>query len=119
MDTTWSIIYVAILAWGLQIVFGYFQVRAFNKILKELSQKGSVRIGRTKSRWKPRTVVIIAANENEEIVDFAYMKGVSIFSRPKRMESLVGQLLPLSNRALSQLTPPFQEAISVANRENL
>jgi Glucitol operon activator len=119
MDTTWSMIYVAILAWGLQIVFGYFQVRSFNKILKELSQKGNVRIGRTKSRWKPRTVVIIAANEDEKIIDFAYMKGISIFSRPKKIESLVGQPLPLSNSVLSQLSQPFQEAISVANRENL
>lgn len=119
MDTTWSMIYVAILAWGLQIVFGYFQVRSFNKVLKELSQKGNVRIGRTKSRWKPRTVVIIVASDDDKIVDFAYMKGMSIFSRPKKMSSLVGQHLPLSNSALSQLSLPFQEAISVANRENL
>ncbi|OOF22109.1 transcriptional regulator [Salinivibrio sp. IB574] len=118
MDTTWSMIYVAIVAWGLQISFGYFQVRAFNQILRELSRKGSVRIGRTKSRWKPRTVVVLVTGDDEKIVDFAYMSGVSIFSRPKRKPCLIGQPLPLSNNVLSQLSSPLQEAISVANCEN-
>lgn len=46
MDATTSLITIAVIAWVLQIATGFFQVRSFNRMLREVSSKGEIKIGK-------------------------------------------------------------------------
>ena len=50
MDATYILIVCAVIAWSLQIATGFLQMRAFNRMLQEMSLKGVVKIGKTSSR---------------------------------------------------------------------
>ncbi|WP_310648580.1 transcriptional regulator GutM, partial [Vibrio harveyi] len=43
------LIYLAVIAWVLQITLGFLQIRAFNRMLQSMAKKGRVKIGRTQS----------------------------------------------------------------------
>lgn len=114
MDPTTQLIIVAIIAWGLQILLGFFQVRAFNRHLQQVAEHGAVKIGRTQSRWKARTVVLFALNDENIIQDARVMKGLSVFSRPKKLEKLIGLQAPLNSAVTDSLDKSLQEAINIA-----
>jgi glucitol operon activator protein len=114
MDPTTQLILIAIIAWVLQILLGYFQVRAFNSHLRQVAEHGAIKIGRTQSRWKARTVVLMALNEENIIQDARIMKGLSVFSRPKKLDKLIGLQAPLPSTVLASFDKPLQEALNVA-----
>jgi glucitol operon activator protein len=37
---------------------GFLQMRAFNRMLQDDESERSVKIGKTSSRWKPKTLVV-------------------------------------------------------------
>ena len=57
-------------------------------MLQDMSLKGSVKIGRTASRWRPRTLVVLAHDANGVIVDAKIMRGLTIFARPQTLDTL-------------------------------
>lgn len=114
MDSTTTLILVAIVAWIGQIAFGFFQIRSFNRMVQSMSQKGHVKIGRTKSRWKARTLIVVAENDQQTIVDAKVLNGISVFARPKTLDKIVGLSYPLSAAVMNELAKGTQEAISVA-----
>ncbi|MEI4964059.1 MULTISPECIES: transcriptional regulator GutM [Aeromonas] len=114
MDFVNTLIALALLAWGLQIGLGFLQVRAFNRMLQMMSLKGVVKIGRTASRWRPRTLVVLAHDNNGVIVDAKMLKGMTVFSRPKTIKSLICIQTPLSDKLLAELAPAVREAVVCA-----
>ena len=69
MDAINLLIVFCLVAWGLQIGLGFFQVRAFNRMLQDMSLKGSVKIGRTASPAGAAHLVVLAHDANGVIVD--------------------------------------------------
>ncbi|MEE9707833.1 transcriptional regulator GutM [Aeromonas veronii] len=118
MDATTTLIVIAVIAWASQIVTGFIQVRAFNRMLKEISTKGVVKIGKTSSRWKPKTLVIIAHDQNGMVVDARVMKGVTVFTRPKPFSDLIHRRLPLPENWLNSQEASVKEAIICALSTN-
>ena len=114
MDATYILIVCAVIAWSLQIATGFLQMRAFNRMLQEMSLKGVVKIGKTSSRWKPKTLVVLAHDANNVIVDASIMKGLTIFARPTPLSALIHARIPLSDRMISGLEPSVREAVSCA-----
>ena len=114
MDATYALIICAGFAWALQIATGYLQMRAFNHMLQEMSLKGVVKIGKTSSRWKPRTLVVLAHDANGLIVDAMYMKGITIFARPKKLAPVIRAYIPLTEQKMNELEPSIKEAILCA-----
>ncbi|OXX66616.1 transcriptional regulator GutM [Vibrio sp. V03_P4A6T147] len=114
MDSTTVLIYFAAGAWMIQIVLGYLQIRSFNRMLQSMTHKGKVKIGRTQSRWKPRTVLVLVEDEDQHVVDAQVMKGISVFARPKTLDQLIGQSLPIPESLIFELDPNVQEALNVA-----
>lgn len=114
MDATYILIVCAVIAWSLQIVTGFLQMRAFNRMLQAMSLKGAVKIGKTSSRWKPKTLVVLAHDANNVIVDASIMKGLTIFARPKQLSAVIHARIPLSEKILSELEPSTREAIICA-----
>ncbi len=114
MDQTTQMILIAIIAWALQIFFGFFQIRSFNRHLQEVAKYGELKIGRTQSRWKARTVVLFAVNDDNQIKDARVMKGFSVFARPKKLDQFIGLTIPLAQPVINSLDKRLQEAVAVA-----
>ncbi|MCW9733029.1 transcriptional regulator GutM [Avibacterium sp. 20-15] len=87
-----SLIIVAIIAWILQIILGWWQISQFNKAFEILCKQGNVGIGRTSGRFNPKVVIAIAFDHNHCVVNSIILKGVSVFSRPKPITNLTGLL---------------------------
>lgn len=90
MSATTSLITIAIIAWILQIVFGWLQVNRFNRAFAELAKKGKVGIGRNAGRFKAKVIIALAFDENLVVVDAIMMKGFTVFSSPQPLPELIG-----------------------------
>lgn len=118
MDPISLLIIVAMIAWFLQILLGWLQVKAFNKEVSELAKQGSIGIGKTASRFKPRTIIVISVSSANIISGAFVMRGLSIFSRPKALPSLVSRSLSsIDPKQVFPSKPAFQEALSLAISE--
>lgn len=84
MDSISALITLAIAMWLLQIFLGWRQVRAFNEAFMGISQKGKVMVGRNSGLFNPKTVVVLAFDENQKVIDSLCMKGFSVFARPQK-----------------------------------
>ncbi|MDC0610537.1 transcriptional regulator GutM [Vibrio sp.] len=114
MDSTSLLIIVAIVAWAAQIVMGFFQIRAFNRMIQSMAKKGNVKIGRTRSRWKARTIVVLVEGNDGVIIDAKVLNGMTVFARPKALTDLIGYAFPFDKERLHGLSQGTQEAINVA-----
>lgn len=114
MDSVSLLITVAIVAWVAQIGMSFFQIRAFNRMIQSMSHKGKVKIGRTKSRWKARTILVLVEADDGAIVDAKVLNGVTVFARPKTVPELIGQAYPFDDKTLSGLNKGMIEALEVA-----
>ncbi|WP_227938391.1 transcriptional regulator GutM [Alkalihalobacillus deserti] len=97
-------IYLIILvgiAWLVQSFLGFFQIKNFNKHFSFLRQKGRVAIGRKRGLFKAGTVILIAINKGNKIIEARKMQGVTVFSRVRPMQGLDGKdLLKLTKQDL-------------------
>lgn len=114
MDSTTTLIIIAICAWGGQIALGFLQLRSFNRTLQKMSRLGTVKIGRTEGRWKPRTIVILAEDKDRVVVGAKVMKGVSVFSRPKSLPEVIGKQYPFESSVTNGFNNNVREAIEIA-----
>lgn len=114
MDTTTALISVALIAWVLQTLMGYFQVRSFNRMLMDVSLKGTVKIGKTSSRWKRRTLLVFVHDTTGRIVDARLMQGRSVFCRPQLFPELIDQIVPLNPSSMTSLNADVREALICA-----
>ncbi len=114
MDSITTLIVIAIIAWAGQIGLTFFQIRAFNRMLQAMAQKGAVKMGKTSSRWKPRTIVVLVESADKTIVDAKVFKGWTVFARPKTLPGLIGKKYPLKREIIQDFDSGTQEALSVA-----
>lgn len=89
MDTTTLLITFAASMWLLQIILGWLQVSAFNRAFMVISQKGKILTGRNSGRFNPKSVVILALDENRVVIDSLHMRGFSVFARPQKLLSVL------------------------------
>lgn len=90
MNTTNTLILIAVVAWCLQIILGWWQVKRFNQAFEQLCKLGTVGIGRSQGRFKPKVVVAIAFDKNQQITSALLMKGYTVFARPQAIPALLG-----------------------------
>jgi len=114
MDSVSALIIIAIVAWLFQIGFSFFQIRSFNRMLQEMASKGMVKIGKTTSRWKPRTIVVLVESEDKRIVDAKVFKGWTVFARPKTLPDIIGDRYPFNIHVTQHFDRGIQEALEVA-----
>lgn len=93
MESNYVLVFVvcALIAWGSQIFLGFFQMRSFYRAFQALCQQGKVGIGRNSGRYRSKTLIAVAIDEQGVIVDSLYMSGFSVFSRPQQLLVLHGQ----------------------------
>ena len=114
MDSISTFIIIAIVAWGGQIGLTFFQIRSFNRMLQTMAQKGAVKMGKTNSRWKARTLVVLAESPDKIIIDAKVLNGWTVFARPKTLDGLIGKKYPFETQILQGFDNGIQEALHVA-----
>ncbi|SKC84375.1 transcriptional regulator GutM [Maledivibacter halophilus] len=112
MEITLLVIIIGISIWGLQSLFGFFQMKNFKNNFKEMREKGRVTIGFNKGFFFSGVVVLIRINENINIEEVRYMSGVTVLARFKKMTYLNGKnLLNLEEKDLKDLNKLIKKAI--------
>lgn len=77
--------------WILQGILSYFQISNYKKTLSSLKDKGRVYIGQDKGRLKPGSIIFIVVDDENMIVDFREMKGITVFDKFKKKEIYIGK----------------------------
>ena len=85
-----SLIALAVIAWLSQLILGGWQIRNFNRAFDQLCKQGHVGIGRSSGRFKPRVVIALAFDEQQNVRDSLMMKGITIFARPLPLSQIHG-----------------------------
>lgn len=81
------------IAWLVQSIFGFLQIKHFNRKYSELRSLGRVAIGKRKGLFRAGTVVMFAINKQNKILKAAKMQGVTVFSRVRELKGFEGKNL--------------------------
>lgn len=111
---------LALLAWGLQIYFGWRQIQQFNHFFSDFCHQHSdkkITLGRSKGRFKPKVLVVFAIDNENSIQDHFVLQGFSIFAKPQKLPQLAPRHLKTLIASLDDLFPKenrLKEAIKEA-----
>ena len=74
----------------IQALGTYIQVQQYKKAVRRLHRKGNIGIGSKRSKLK-NNIVIIACNNQGDIVDGELMEGLTVFTKFKQIPEVVGK----------------------------
>ena len=116
MNMTNTLIVMALIAWCIQIMFSWFQIRRFNHAFLSLKKGIYLGVGRSKNkRFKPRVLIAISLDENQVVIDSVIMKGITVFAIPKPISQLHGlSVLDIIPEKVFPNEPSSQSALTVA-----
>lgn len=83
------------LAFLVQAVLGFFQIRHFVKVYRMMCSNGKVLIGKKPKRLQRGTIMLMNINNDGEISNCKLMNGVTVFARFKSVKSLDGKTIDL------------------------
>lgn len=76
-----------------QVLGTHLQVKAYRHAVRQMHRLGNVGIGSRRRRFGPSNIVIIACNSDGRILDGRMMQGMTILSRFRPMEDIVGRTI--------------------------
>ncbi|MBS4207329.1 transcriptional regulator GutM [Bacillus sp. FJAT-50079] len=104
----WYLIILVGIAWLVQSILGFLQIRHFNKKYAEMRSMGRVAIGKRTGKLRAGTVVMFCIDKRNKILKAAKMQGVTVFSRVRDLKGFEGKyLLKISEedfKGVDQLT---------------
>ena len=78
-------------AWILQGILTYFQIKNFQNKLTELGKNGRVGVGIVKGRFGRGVIVMLSVNNENIITDAQIMSGATVFARFVPFNILINQ----------------------------
>ncbi|WP_067139782.1 transcriptional regulator GutM [Oceanivirga salmonicida] len=85
-----TIIILLLISFILQYIFTFMQIKNFNIFYSKLRKNGKVAIGKKKGGFRAGAIVMFSLNSNNEILDGAYMQGVTVLARFKKIDIFNG-----------------------------
>lgn len=76
--------------WLFQALLSYRQISDYRNTLKSLKDKGKVYIGQKKGKLTSGSITFIVVND-DIIVDFREMKGITVFDKFKKNDLYIGK----------------------------
>lgn len=107
----------------IQALGTYIQVQQYKKAVRRLHKKGNIGIGSKRSRLK-NNIVIIACNNQGDIVDGELMEGLTVFTKFKQIPEIVGKNIfslreeyeAMSKKEQKQIRGHLQAVQALCNR---
>lgn len=90
----WIFIVLGIVMWLLQGLLSVYQLKKFNKELKNLRQSGRVAIGKARGRFKAGCLLLLCIDENCKIIKGKKLQGVTSFAKFRDFNTLNDKYLP-------------------------
>lgn len=95
--------------WMLQGVLAYFQIKHFRKVLNKMKKQGRILIGQQKGKLSAGSILILAIDEDENVINAQEMKGITVFDKfrvkdefiNKSIDELKRELPNMKNKKLS------------------
>lgn len=84
----WIIFAAVLVAWIGQMIFGVYQIKYFNRHFKEMRKLGKVVIGKNKGKIRAGVIVLMAIDEDSNIIKAEKMQGISVFARMRSLKVL-------------------------------
>ena len=79
-----------ILAFVMQYALTLVQMKSFKVSYNKLRKKGRVVIGRKKGAYRAGSIVMMAIDDNDYVIETEYMQGTTVFARFKKLDCLTG-----------------------------
>lgn len=102
---------IFVISWILQGVLTYFQIRNYKDRMSTLGKVGYLGIGRMKKKLGRGRILLLVSNEYGEIIKAEEMRGVSVFTRFKEKDELIGYKIDELGKNLSG---DFKEVVEEA-----
>jgi glucitol operon activator protein len=112
----WVILILAV-AWILQIVGTYFQMRHYREVLGRITREGNegyVGVGNSKATFGKGVILILVAGEDGVVRKALRMRGMTIFARFKEAPDLVG--MDLDELRVPEREGPYDRSTMLAAR---
>ena len=84
----WTFIVLGIVMWLLQGLLNIYQLKKFNKELKNLRQSGRVAIGKARGRFKAGCLLLLCIDDDCKIITGKKLQGVTSFARFKNFNEI-------------------------------
>ena len=110
-------ILILAVAWVLQIVGTYFQMRHYREVLGRITREGGegfVGVGNAKATFGKGVILILVADENDVVKRASRMRGMTIFARFKEAPELVG--IGLDELRSEDREGPYEKGTMLAAR---
>jgi glucitol operon activator protein len=115
MDATATTIIVGLaLAWAIQYVLTFWQMRRFYARIAQLRRYGKVSIGVAGSAWKRRQYAVLVVDVNHRIVRAEQLSGWTVLATLKPIAGLNGR--PMSDLFDDEVELPVSEKLLLALR---
>lgn len=102
----------------IQYALTFIQIKSFNAYYSTLRKQGRVAIGKVKGCFKAGCIAMFSIDEEGNILDGAYMQGVTVFARCKRLKGFenlsIGELT-LQDCKTRKLSKPITRAVLEAS----
>src|SRR3712207_97020 len=110
-------ILILAVAWVLQIVGTYFQMRHYREVLGGITREGGegfVGVGNAKAAFGKGVILILVADENDVVKRALRMRGMTIFARFKEAPDLSG--IHLDELRVGDREEPYDKNTMLAAR---
>lgn len=91
-----NLLYISLMlgvAFLLQSLLGFMQIKNFAKVYSKMAKKGKVLIGKNPKTFKAGTVILLNIDKDANIKDAKIMSGITVFAKFKDLSSLKGENL--------------------------
>jgi len=102
---------IFVISWILQGVLTYFQIRNYKDRMSILGKVGYLGVGRMKKKLGRGRILLLVSNESGEVIKAEEMRGISVFTRFKEKNELIGYKIDELGKNLSG---DFKEVVEEA-----
>lgn len=113
-QTATTIIIALAVAWTIQYVLAFFQMKRYYSRIAQLRRLGTVSTGIAGSSWRRRQYAVLVVDVNHRIVHVEELSGWTVFASLKPVKGLDGR--PMSDLTDDSITLPVSNKLLLALR---
>jgi len=118
MNSTVTVVILGLaLAWSIQYILAFWQMRRYYRRLSQLRRDGLVWVGMAGSAWKRRQYAVIVVDQNEHILHAEQLSGWTVLASLKPIPGLIGR--PIRDLLDDEIRLPVSNKLLLALRDAL